>query len=289
MIDRVDDIDNDIEASENLDCFDAPLEVNDVLDLDAAVNTAELEEVLLNTEQSEMPRQAKKRSEFLPPPEITPEMTLFDYLRLCVPPLDKKLIEVAISQTKVPVELRNDAAQEIRIIWTQSKPDNVKYKPQQIAAYAHRMAGHACLRTRRDLGSATRLPGSAFRKKADGSTYVTPGVLAAPLDWNELESWFDTDGLADANTAQVVSLDDEALEEMLSDADASPAAEEDQKFNRRLERLESVKAELSDMQYEVMKRLIDGESYDEVRAALKLSKAALQRAISEAVPKVGEL
>lgn len=261
---------------------------NEYADISALETQLEIDEVL---ESEKMPRQAKKRSEFTPPEVIGPDMSLFDYLCQCNPPLDRKLVEVSISQSKVPTELRGDAAQEIRIMWTTFKPDIRKYKPQQIAAYAHRMALHACLRTRRELGSSVRLPGSAFRKKADGSSYVTPGVLAAPLDWNEMESWFDTDNLSDSpmSGSQFLSLDDDALEEMFSETEAETPAtsEEDARFSRRIDKLEEVREQLTETQYEVMRRLIDGDSYDEVRKALKLSKAALQRAISQAVTIVG--
>lgn len=115
--------------------------------------------------------------------------------------LAQKIIDIAMSQTNLPPRLRDDAAQDIRIMWMSRTPDVVRFEQSQIASYAHQIAKHAALRCRRELGSAVRLPGSAFRKRKDGSTYVQPGTIARPLDWDEMDEWFSMEDQPDAGVA----------------------------------------------------------------------------------------
>ena len=136
--------------------------------------------------------QDERHKAVVAPAHLTNEMSLLDYLANCQPPIDKKLIDIALVQTQTPHSLREDAAQEIRIMWATLKPNIERYEPGQIAAYAHFVAKHASWRLRRALGSPVNLPGSAFRKRKDGTSYVTPGVLSVPLDWHDLEHWFNT-------------------------------------------------------------------------------------------------
>ncbi|MDR5729916.1 MAG: hypothetical protein RB191_21090, partial [Terriglobia bacterium] len=132
-----------------------------------------------------------RRSQVSPPQTVTDDMSLLEYLAACQPPIHKKIMEIAMTQMRVPLELRDDAAQDITLAWFEIKPDTSRYQVGQIASYAHRIARHTSLKARRELGSPVRLPGSAFRKKKDGSTYVTSGTLAAPLEWSGMDSWMD--------------------------------------------------------------------------------------------------
>lgn len=136
--------------------------------------------------------QDERHKAVVAPAHHTNEMSLLDYLANCQPPIDKKLIDIALVQTQTPHSLREDAAQEIQIMWATLKANTERYKPGQIAVYAHFVAKHASWRLRRALGSPVNLPGSAFRKRKDGTSYVTPGVLSVPLDWHDLEHWFNT-------------------------------------------------------------------------------------------------
>lgn len=99
--------------------------------------------------------------------------------------LDKKLIDITLATTNTPTEIRKDVAQHICEKWSQSLVDP-QYKPGQVASYAYRIARHAAFRERREIGHPVRLPGNIFRKRADGTTYATPGTIAAPLDIDEL-------------------------------------------------------------------------------------------------------
>ncbi len=225
---------------------------------------------------------ARQRKAVVPPKRVTKDMSVFDYLRQCQPPLDKKIIDIACSQSGVPMELKDDASQEISVMWSQMKPDTKKYKPGQIASYAHQMARHAALRLRRELGSSVRLPGSAFRKRKDGSSYVTPGVLAAALDWNELETWLQVDDRSLDVGALGISQD---LSGALTEEDPSLVAAEDsdaQARAERLDRLDSHKDDLTPRQYNVMRALIEGATYDEVMAECGIKKGVLMREIAVA-------
>lgn len=234
----------------------------------------------------------RQRKAVVPPSTITPEMSVFDYLRTCQPPLDKKIIDIACSQSNVPGDLKDDAAQEISLMWSQMRPDTDKYKPGQIASYAHQMARHAALRLRREIGSSVRLPGSAFRKRKDGSSYVTPGVLAQALDWNELESWFQTDELPEGLASMSsISMDLEGVMQMLEE-DGQIAVEEDQDELSRVERMELLdthKEELSTRQFAIMRSLIEGANYEEVMAEHNIKKGVLMREVAVASSILGPM
>lgn len=244
-----------------------------------------------NAVAAKAPKQARARQAVVPPKKVTKDMSLFDYLRQCTPPLDQKIIDIACSQTQVPPELKKDAGQEIAMMWSQMKPDTKKYKPGQIASYAHRMAGHAALRTRRELGSSVRLPGSAFRKRKDGSSYVTPGVLAAALDWNEMENWFQTEDGGGENPAASSVFAGE-MGNVAQTAEEVAVAEENYEELQAAERLELLVTReklLTPRQFAIMKSLIEGDTYDEVMAAQKIKKGVLMREIAIASSVMGPM
>jgi DNA-binding CsgD family transcriptional regulator len=230
----------------------------------------------------------RKRKAVVPPEKITKGMSLFEYLNQCNPPLDNKIIDIAIAQTQVPPELKLDAGQDIRLTWSQMKPDVKKYKPGQIASYAHRIARHTALRLRRELGAATRLPGSAFRKKKDGSTYVTPGLLSVPLQWEELESWLDTDEAADS-AFQLNNSTGSEISSALSDFATSSTSVEDEEMetmNQRLALVNSKADKLTMQQREILVLMIRGESYESVQRRLNLKRAMLLNEIEAATAKL---
>ena len=235
----------------------------------------------------------RQRKAVVPPAKVTKDMSVFDYLRRCQPPLDKKIIDIACSQSSVPMELKNDASQEIAMMWSTMKPDTAKYKPGQIASYAHQMARHAALRLRRELGSSVRLPGSAFRKRKDGTSYVTPGVLASALDWNELESWFQTDDMPDGMTSSMssMSMDMDGISRMLEE-DGELAVEEDTEEALRRERTDLLvghRATLTDRQFAIMKSMIEGSTFEEVMVEHCIKKGVLMREIAVASSLMGPL
>lgn len=99
--------------------------------------------------------------------------------------LERKIIDISMVKAQVPPAYQEDAAQEIRIAWLGSTA-NERLSAGEIASYAHTIAFHVALKLRRDMAGPVRLPGSAFRKRTDGSTYVQPGHLAAPIPWEDL-------------------------------------------------------------------------------------------------------
>jgi len=233
----------------------------------------------------------KRRKAVVPSQTAIEGMDLFEYLRTCTPPLDQKIIDIAIAQTQVPLELRADAAQDIRLVWSTMTPDLVKYRPGQIASYAHRMAKHTALRTRREIGSSVRLPGSAFRKRRDGSSYVTPGVLSVALDWNELEGWLDMDAASAEDMVVNMGLglgEEGALAELGGMVESSSSEEsEEEALKHRLEVLEKNKDALTERQYQILLRLSLGETYEEIQAALEIKKGVLMRELNNAAAVIG--
>lgn len=248
-------------------------------------------DIMFEQHSSKSSASSRQRKAVVPPDVITEDMSVFDYLRSCQPPIDKKIIDIACSQTNVPTDLKDDAAQEIAFMWSTMKPDTERFKPGQIASYAHQMARHAALRLRREIGSSVRLPGSAFRKRKDGSSYVTPGVLAHALDWNELESWFQSDDLGNGETPMTISMDLEGVLQSLED-DGQVAVDDDPEDVARAERLdvlEEHREELSSRQFAIMQSLIEGANYEEVMAEQNIKKGVLMREVAVASTIIGPI
>lgn len=227
-------------------------------------------------------KRGKERKAVVPPLEVPPTMSLFDYLRACNPPLDKKIIDIACSKTQTMGDLKEEAAQEICIVWAQIKPDTKKYKPGQIASYANYVAKHAALRVRRDMGSAVRLPGSAFRKRKDGTSYVTAGVLADALNWHDLESWFlgSDENVGDSSMVQAQDPTSALAGVFEGDIALSTEDMEDQELDSRLSRLDDLKAFMTDMQYRIMKDMIEGVSFDDIMTKYNIKKGILLREVA---------
>lgn len=236
----------------------------------------------------------KRRKAVVPPKNAATGLNLFAYLSGCTPPLDQKIIDIAIAQTGVSLELRGDAAQEIRLVWSTMKPDLMRYKPGQIAAYAHRMAKHTALRLRRELGSSVRLPGSAFRKRRDGSSYVTPGVLSVALDWNELEGWLDMDSASSeefgGNGLGLGVGEEDALAELGGMVENSSYEDnEEDMLKHRLQILERFQEQLTERQFQILVRLARGDTYEEIQLALNIKKGVMMRELNLAACVMGPL
>lgn len=246
---------------------------------------------------------------------------LLDYLERKA--LAQKLIDIAISQTNCPPRLRDDAAQDIRIMWMGRMPDTQRYGESQIASYAHRIARHAALRCRRELGSACRLPGSAFRKRKDGSTYIQPGTIANPLSWDEMDEWFSLEDQPEAalngnNCAQlaeamasedsIVALDApvaadplvaDALAEgvdfmELADHTESGIEEElvvghDSEDERRQEEFQAIAKHLNPRAREIIVRLLAGESLQIIQQSMCISQGIVTREIKRAAEELPQL
>lgn len=235
----------------------------------------------------------KKRTTFEAPQQIHDTMSLYDYLAACNPPMAEKLIDIALAAYNAPRQLRDEIAQEIRIAWVVRKPDHTRFEPAQIAAYAYRIAYHTTLKSWREMGSPVRLPGSAFRKRADGSTYVTPGLLAAPLEWSEMDNWFRTDDLPDfdgqaAHTAHHPAALDANGDEVPEGEE--PIDEEDELIRRRQDFLDEHRGPCSvtDLEYDTLSLLIAGHDCDRIQDTLRLKRGQLHKLLESAAAKLPE-
>lgn len=122
--------------------------------------------------------------------------------------LERKLLDIALAETSTPAHLREDAVQEIRTVWFKSQA-LPQFSFSETASYAHKIAKTAALRIRRELGAVVRLPGSAFQE--DGRTYLTPGLLAAPLeleDAHDIEAPSPLSVISDIDPMQIQELFD---------------------------------------------------------------------------------
>lgn len=108
------------------------------------------------------------------------------YERLVELEYDERIIAIALEKSKIPYSLREDAAQEIRIAWMSAKV-KPEFSNGELYSYASTIGVHTARRVWRELGNVLRLPGSAFREKKDGTTYVQPGHLTAPMQWEDME------------------------------------------------------------------------------------------------------
>ena len=210
-----------------------------------------------------------------PPPvaKQKPNMHLYDYLRLCDPPLDEKIIDIACAETQVPLGLRKEARQEIRATWVTNKP-NLTFQTGQIASYAHRIARQTCLRVRRDLGSAVRIPASAFRKDAPASA-LTPGLLAPSLDYSELESWMCMERTAEASFGEhallfgavEISSDDNNTDDLV-------------RAKTRLAMVQNIGHILTNRQSRIMEALIMGAELPEIAHELQVPMATIRNELA---------
>lgn len=183
--------------------------------------------------------------------------------------LVRKLTDIALAQTKVPISLREDAAQEIHLAWASYRADT-RLKPGQIASYANQIAHHACLRIRRELGLPVRLPGSAFRRKPDGNTQVDLRRFVDPLSWDEI-----TERVVGRQESQQGS--EEGWEHLVSydgrDPDASLTREEEQ-------RVQEICARMTPRQQEILIALRQGHEFSELPELLGLSSSLVQRELT---------
>lgn len=277
------DIDTDIDVG-----IDADLDSSTVLDIEsllqADTDSTDIPTLADIVGDATNPSEDPRRKAVVPPRKTKAGMNLFDYLRNCNPPLDKKIIDIACAEAKVPPALRRDAAQDICVMWTVFKPD-LAFKPGQIASYAHRMAHQTALRTRRDMGGPVRLPASAFRKRKDGSSYLNPGLLAEALDWNFLEAWMQIEGTSEASFSGVspmTSAHDAILNhiERESTSELSGSSETVHAFNERMTQLDRYVHVLTRRQYTVMRALIEGSSFEEIEKDLDIRKGLLMKELA---------
>lgn len=225
----------------------------------------------------------KERKPVKTPINIKEDCTLFEYIQACE--LDKKLIDIALATQKVPEHLRDDAAQDIRMAWSKEKP-NLQFEPGQIASYAHTIAGQTALKCKREMGQAVRLPGSAFRKKEDGTTYVNCGVLAGALDWDGVQEWMDfsdmehSQNLMNKQLSNIEKTHQQEYGYMQCEHHESDDDGYDHAFfNEKHPLLEEHHERLSTRQKRILDKLFAGLTKDEILEEMNLKMSDLRREV----------
>lgn len=221
-------------------------------------------------------------------------MTFFDYLSKCTPNPLERLANSAMRSSAAPLSMYPDLQQEIYLHWYTMKPD-LTHAPGEIASYAKQAAYNHCLEYLREHGAPVRLPGNAFRKrKSDGKTYVQPGMLAAPIDFNALDDALNADDAhlhPDAIQARASELDlpaDElksltALVDSSNPADvADQSSAESELAAYRQQLVKDAAAYLTTKHYLVLMALLDGKTVEDIKAGFSLRQQACTLLISEA-------
>lgn len=230
-------------------------------------------------------KQQKERKPVKAPVEVKDGCNLYEYIKACS--LDKKLIDIALAEKKVPDFLREDAAQDICMAWSKEKP-NLQFEPGQIAAYAHKIAGQTALKCKRELGQAVRLPGSAFRKKEDGSTYVNCGMLASALDWDGVQEWMDIPENENMPVSQHLSKKMSGIDRthqqeygyaMPNAEDSEDEAYEANFFKERHPKLEEHWEKLNTRQKRILEKLMAGVLKEEILDEMNLKVSDLRREV----------
>lgn len=230
-------------------------------------------------------KKKKTRSAVVPSPDAKQGINMFDYLRTCTPPLHKKIIDISCSKAKVFGDLKDEAAQDICIVWANVIPDLSKYTPNEIASYADRIGQHTALRTKREMGSAVKLPGSAFRIKKDGTSYINPGILSDAIPWSSIETWMMLEDSADGAFKMPAELSGDLVAEpdmMSSTLVVSEESLEAQTTDARMQMLEDRKSIMTANQYNILRDLIEGLSMEEIMNKHNVKKGILLREISVA-------
>lgn len=171
----------------------------------------------------------------------------------------RKVLGISVHRARVPPDLENDAKQEILEYWAKL-PARGDVSTSQLAAYAYSAGFQRALKVKRDLNAAISLPSSAFRKRSDGSSYVTPGVLASPLDWDAL--------------AETLDQDDTELYQIQGD---TPIEQDYEAWHRQaLRKLESI-PNLKEAEKEWVRLLLKGYTFAEATQLTDLPKKTVSQ------------
>ena len=194
---------------------------------------------------------------------VGPKVSLFERLEQLRPGLRAKILAYSLRGSRklgvppIPESLHEDVTQEISLAWAKIRA-NMDYGEGRTASFAHRIAWQTGLKVWRELGSAAKLPGNAFRKKSDGSTYVDIGAIAVPLSLNA-DSPEDRDWI------------DSMLE--LSDAGETEDEDSDTRLEQvRISKLSKLRKKLSPIQMRAVLLLLEGKEMPEIGGNLGLGR-----------------
>jgi len=154
---------------------------------------------------------------------------------------------MAIAKTGLPYDYKEDAKQEISIVWLKYAPMLDKTE-SQILAYAYLIAQNEANRLRRDLCNAVRLPGNAFREKKNGDTYVQVGHLAAAVNFEDLGEVLASDAIRDSAEAEYDAMSEVEVEERMEFLSESETYQSLSKSQRQIVELVSKGHSILDIQ-----------------------------------------
>lgn len=218
------------------------------------------------------------------PPASFPGGTVFDYLCACTPhqgtqPLELRIIRSTFRKARVPRELEEEAAQEIRVAWATNRAKTENFEPEQVLEYAYTMAKQAALRVRREIGNVARLPGNGMRKRADGSRYAPDGILARAYSWEDMDRYHRTDDghEEDAGPPQPAAGESELPTEqevLVVEQGETPLEQSRSRF------FEQYACRLTTVQAEILQDLASGMDLKEIHARKHISYIRLLKEIS---------
>ena len=221
--------------------------------------------------------------DFDPPDKLPANASVLDYLLACrahrgTQPLELRLVKSMLRKARVPRELEEDAAQDIRVAWALNKVRD-EYEPEQVLKYAYSIALRAALHTRREIENVARLPGNGYRKRADGTRYAPDGILAPAFSWEDMERYHRTDDWHDGDP---VGQEAKTMDEGLPTDHGSLTVEhgESSLGQEREQLLEQYTCRLTTLQAQILRDLASGVGIKEIHDRMRISHVRLVREIS---------
>ena len=220
--------------------------------------------------------------DFDPPDKLPADASVLDYLLACrahrgTQPLELRLVKSMLRKARVPRELEEDAAQDIRVAWALNKVRE-EYEPEQVLKYAYSIALRAALHTRREIENVARLPGNGYRKRADGTRYAPDGILAPAFSWEDMERYHRTDDGHDSDPSER----ERQPRDESSPADNELTVEHGESAleQERLNSFEQYACRLTTLQAQILRDLASGVGIREIHERMHISHVRLIREIS---------
>lgn len=218
------------------------------------------------------------------PPASFAGGSVFDYLCACRPhqgtqPLELRIIRSTFRKARVPRELEEEAAQEIRVAWATNRAKTENFEPEQVLEYAYTMAKQAALRVRREIGNVARLPGNGMRKRADGTRYAPDGITAPAYSWEDMDRYHRTDEGHDDDPATPHTATGET--ELPTEQDALVVDHGETALEQSRSRFfDQYVCRLTTVQAEILQDLASGMDLKEIHARKHISYIRLLKEIS---------
>jgi len=214
-----------------------------------------------------MPKANGSARDFDPPPGFPPGGSVFEYLMGCrqhhgSQPIELHIIRATLRKARVPRELEEDAAQDIRLAWSMNKARTDVFEPEQVLRYAYSIAEHAALHTRRETENVARIPGNGYKKREDGSRYAPEGILAPAVSWELLERFHQTE---DALGDQLGGSEQSEQDGLPFDQDALVVEHNESALDQsRVRLLAESECRLTKVQYGILQDLVHQVSIKEI-------------------------